>query len=297
MTASAPLDSRAVHDLTRHILNLPALPVITTKLLQSVDNPSVSSNHIAGLLASDQALSARILRLANSPYYGFAHEIRTVHLAVTLLGNDTIANLALSMSVVNRFSQRFEDDRFDHTRFWEHSMSVGVLAERLAKRLRSRSTGSAYTAGILHDIGKLIIHEYLHPAYRQIENLVMLGGLSSATAEKQVLGTDHADIGGYLCRNWNIPEEITAAVARHHLDDNTDAGEVATLIALANRSVNRCGHTWPPREVTARECDLSGFVPFCRARGIDPIDSDILQKLVEEEHKHTLEFLLLLQEG
>jgi putative nucleotidyltransferase with HDIG domain len=299
MSKTATMDTNAIQNLTRHILNLPALPAITTSLLQMVDNPAVSSHRIAGLLASDQSLSARILRLANSPFYGFAHEIKTVQLAVTLLGSDTIANLALSMSVMNRFTQKFEDDTFDHAVFWKHSILTANLSEKLAVKLHCKNPGSGYTAGMLHDIGKLVIHEYLNPAHRNIEALILEHGAAPYQAEREALSVDHAEIGGWLCRNWNLPDEIVAAVNGHHtpITEESDPCGLVSVVFYADRAASRFGQPWPQRTLSDAECDLSGLKQLCASRNVSPLDETMLKDLCAREIENIMDFLSLLQNG
>jgi putative nucleotidyltransferase with HDIG domain len=289
-------DSGTVETITRHVLSLPALPAITVNLLQMVDNPTVSSAQISNLLASDPSMTARVLRLANSPFYGFAHEIKTVQLAITLLGNDTIANLALGMSVMNRFEQKIDDD-FDFTCFWEHSLLVATIAEKVATRLRCPNPGSAFTAGILHDIGKLVIHEYLTPAFERIQDLRKTSPIRWADAERQVLDTDHAEIGSWLCRNWHLPDEIVAAVAGHHLlRSDTPPFDLATILNLCDQTVSRLGHEWQPplSGHQPEEYDIDAFLPFCNQHPNANLSEDALRSMVESQTEHVralLDFL------
>ena len=162
--------------ITQSIIGLPTLPTVITELISLIDNPKTNARKVAQLISTDQALTAKILKLANSAFYGFPREIATVDLAVVVLGFETVKNLGLSVSVLERFSGTDGGvDEFDRQKFWEHSIACGVSARLLAGKLRYRMPGEAFAAGILHDIGRLILSQYfLMSKYCRIT--IILGG-------------------------------------------------------------------------------------------------------------------------
>jgi len=155
---------RRIKKITQSIIGLPTLPAVITQMIGLIDNPKTSGRQVAQLIATDQALTAKILKLANSAFYGFPREIATVQHAVVILGFETVKSLGLSVSVLQRFAGPSDNAQFDRQLFWEHSIACGVSARLLAAKLRYRLPGEAFAAGILHlpfsRIGK---REYIDP--------------------------------------------------------------------------------------------------------------------------------------
>ncbi|MCD4829325.1 MAG: HDOD domain-containing protein [Candidatus Cloacimonetes bacterium] len=241
--------------ITRQIIQLPAVPVIVVQLLDLVDDPKTSSGTLAQLLSSDQALTAKTLRLANSSYYAFAQPIKTVQLAISLLGYQTVVGLALSLAFTRSFACERHEDEFDVMAFWEHSLSVAVAARGLARELNVEAAPALFTMGILHDIGKLIIHESMYEHYLAIDIRVRLRGEPSYRAERTVMGANHAEIGSWLCESWRLPAEIGCAVRYHH-EPSSGEGEAICIIHLADFICNRLGYTWPEAKHAESEFDL-----------------------------------------
>ena len=222
--------------VTQSIIGLPTLPAVVTQMISLIDNPKTSARNVAQLISADQALTAKILKLANSAFYGFPREIATVDLAVVVLGFETVKNLGLSVSVLERFSGGGDSTHFDRQKFWEHSIACGVAAKLLAEKLRYRVSGEAFAAGILHDIGKLILSQYFPADFKQIIELVEEQDLYIGKAEEQVLGVTHADVGAWLAQRWNLPDQLEDAIQYHHTPGRAPAGhgELPALIHLAD---------------------------------------------------------------
>jgi len=221
--------------ITRSIIGLPTLPTVITQMIGLIDDPKTSASEVSQLISTDQALTAKILKLANSAFYGFSREIATVNHAVVVLGFETVKSLGLSVSVLERFAAGGAQTSFDRQKFWEHSIACGVAARLLADRLRYRVQGEAFAAGILHDIGKLILSQYFTEEFEQILSLTRDEGLYIGRAEKLVLGVTHTQIGLWLAEKWNLPDKLVTAIAYHHKPGllKQDA-ELASLIHLAD---------------------------------------------------------------
>ena len=158
-------DPNRIKRITESIIGLPTLPTVVAKMIELVDNPRTSASSLARLIATDQALTARILKLANSAYYGFSREISTVNMAIVVLGFNTVKDMGLSLSVFDVFKTGKPNASFDLTRFWEHSIACGIAARMLARSYRSRYAGEAFVAGLLHDIGKVILNQYFQSEF------------------------------------------------------------------------------------------------------------------------------------
>lgn len=193
---------------------LPSLPTVVMELLQTMGKEDVDIDRLARGIGNDQALAARTLRVANSPFYGMQGKIDTIAEAITVLGFVNVRSLVTTAGIATAWPTG-DATGFDPRIFWRHSIGVASCAETLAPHARMRPE-TLFLAGLLHDIGRLVL-VVTHPAThaeimqrRAGEDCLMLD------AERAVLGFDHARIGGELCRHWRIPESITDAVERHH---------------------------------------------------------------------------------
>ncbi len=206
------LDEQRVESLRQKLRDhkaLPTLPGIVTKLTQMVSDPSVSADRIGRVIAKDQILAAKILRLVNSAFYGFPGRISTVSNAVVLLGFSVIRSLVLSASI-------FETMEKTLIGLWEHSLGCAAIANVIGRRVGLADPEEISTAGLLHDIGKVVIRENLGSDASILDLTVRGEGLSLYQAEQQVLGMDHTEVGNKLCRHWNLPDSLGEPIAYHH---------------------------------------------------------------------------------
>jgi len=187
---------------------LPTLPGIVTKLNSLADNEKSSIQEMARLVSSDQVLSARILRLANSPSYGF-YRVATISNAMILLGVDVVKSLILSSSI-------FEIMEKSALGLWEHSLGAGVAANIIAKRLSLPDCEEIATAALLHDIGKVIVRLKLQDEYDVLLAKTAESGSTLHELEREMLGTDHSEVGGWLGKNWFLPEKLVVPITFHH---------------------------------------------------------------------------------
>jgi putative nucleotidyltransferase with HDIG domain len=187
---------------------LPTLPSVINKLNTLSENERSSVQEMAKIVSSDQVLSARILRLANSPSYGF-YRVSTISNAMILLGVNVVKSLALSSSI-------FEIMEKNSLGLWEHSLGVGVAANLIARKLALPECEEIATAALLHDIGKIIIGLKCSEAETRIHEVIKDQEVYSQEAERQVLDTDHAEIGAWLSKSWFLPDKLSEPIAFHH---------------------------------------------------------------------------------
>ncbi|MFP4013669.1 MAG: HDOD domain-containing protein [Chitinispirillaceae bacterium] len=219
-----------IRKITQSVIGLPTLPTVVSKMLRMIDSPKTSASTLARLISTDQALTAKVLKLANSAYYGFPREISTVNMAIVVLGFNTVKDMGLWLSVFDVFkNSSVSAGSFDAVRFWEHSAACGVAARMLARNNRSRYSGEAFVAGLLHDMGKIILNQYFSSDFLDVLREAENSDLDSA--EKSVLGTGHGQIGSWLAEKWNLPAIIADTIENHHQPWNakTDASFVATV--------------------------------------------------------------------
>ena len=237
MTAAA-LPSDALAPLTREALAaridaLPALPTVASGLLRGFDDPDVDTAQLARQLAADQSLAARALRVANSPFYGLPGRVESIREAIMVLGLRAVRSLVFSAAVVRTLSATQTAAPFDARSFWRHGVAAAVAARHLAQHAGC-SVDTAFTAGLLHDVGKLVLavtcpqHYGAALAWQQQANCL------ANAAEQQVVGLTHADAGALLAERWGLPAAIGAAVAHHHHPGEAARQPLAAVVCAAN---------------------------------------------------------------
>ena len=212
------------------VVELRPLPAVAFRVLELADDGKFSAHELASLIASDQALTAKILRLANSPFYGFARRITTVRDAVVLLGFRTVRQSTLATCVIG-------DDRrstsLDYDAFWQFCVATGMLAEVLA-RTEGRHQDQAFTAGVLHQVGVLALDQFRADLLRIVIER-SASGTARAAAEREILGFTTTDLGGALAEHWGFPTELVRAIGGHTrpIDELAVDGGLAGIIARA----------------------------------------------------------------
>lgn len=236
--ASTSLHARAerLRKATESIATLPTLPAVFDGVLRMLDDPNTSTRQLSRALSRDQVLTARLLKTANSAYYGFPRKVATASLALVVLGLDATRDVVLATSVMETFRRSRADSRFDMARFWDHSLATAVVARELARRLRWESPGEAFTAGLLHDIGQVVLHEQHPDLFLETLRKARTENVDLALAELEILGATHPQVGGWLCRRWNLPASLCDAVEYHHTHDACQGPDraLAALVALAD---------------------------------------------------------------
>ncbi|HUT04774.1 MAG TPA: response regulator [bacterium] len=213
--------------------SLPCLPSIYTKLMQELRSPSPSINKIGQIISSDVSMTAKILQLVNSAFFGVSHHISGPTQAVNLLGLQTVRALVL---VVRVFSQFKGNKQIEHLveELWKHSIVVGSAAKSIASAENAARDilDDAFMAGLLHDVGKLVLATNLPDQYARAMKLAQEGDMSVVSAEREVFGAAHPDVGAYLLGLWGLPDPIVEAVAFHHRPSDSRAAQFATLTAV-----------------------------------------------------------------
>lgn len=230
-----------IRRIAQGILDLPTLPTVVAKIIQLVDNPRTNAATLARLISSDPALTARMLKMANSAYYGFPRRIGTINLAIVVLGFNTVRDLAVSASLAERINPD-HDGGGGMGDFWEHSVSTAVAARMLQRALPHRPVGEAFVAGLLHDIGRLVVARYLPQEFTRVQQALEKSESPVWAIEHELLGMSHAEIGGTLCRHWNLPEAICDAIHWHHLPmRQEEASPLTCILHVAEYMAHRSG--------------------------------------------------------
>lgn len=198
------------------INNLPTLPTIYTALCEAIQNPKVTTDDIAAIVASDQSTAFKVIKVANSSYYGFTTKIDTISNAIFYLGFNEIKNLVLAVSIMNMFSKSKAILKFKPVDFWSHSIAVGVSTRLLAETYGNINLENYFLAGVLHDIGKLVFFEYISDLYAEALNYAGENGCSILDAETKIIGINHQTIGALVADRWKLPNSIRAGIRSHH---------------------------------------------------------------------------------
>lgn len=217
----------------RRIDSLPALPTVVAHVNEIVESPTASASDINNAIRRDVALSARILKLVNSSFYGFPRKISSITHAVVILGLPTVRNVVLSAFVLDAFSGKGLP--FGHREFWIHSLGVGAAANALAKRRRLAETEDAFVAGLLHDVGKIVLHQYARADFNDALRIVAERDCLLYDAEREVMATSHAEIGSLLLDTWHLPSHLVESVALHHTPDvATQSPDLTAVVHVAD---------------------------------------------------------------
>ncbi len=201
--------------LVRQVRDLPALPETVMRVIRLADDPKSGTAAVAKALVSDQALAARVLKLANSAFYGSSRRIATVSDAVVILGMRTTRNLVMAASCEALLESEVAGYGLPRGALLRHSLACASAAQALAKRAKYRGLEEAFVAGLLHDIGKVVMNTYQREQFSEVLTKAS-GGVTYAEAEQAVFGFDHAEAGACLLERWNLPLSLVSAVQYHH---------------------------------------------------------------------------------
>lgn len=238
------MDRTLLRRMTEETTALPTLPPVASRLVEAVARMDAeTTEEVARILALDPGLTARTLRLANSDCYGFPRKVGSVELAVLVLGPGTIRDLVLTASVVQTLGP---SDRA-LTDLWNHAMACGVAARALGERVQYRLLGEAYAAGLLHDIGAVLLRQRNPERFEAALALARAQGTPLEEAERGLYGSDHSEVGGWLAERWGLPGEIVEAIACHHEPEKAvRSPELAALVHIADSLADRAGYAWAP---------------------------------------------------
>lgn len=224
----------ALRATIERITTLPTLPQIVTKIATMVESPQTSVADVGRVIAKDQVLSARVLKLVNSAFYGFPGRVSSVTHAMVLLGFNVVKGLVMSASVFDLFEQEGADG-LDRRRLWDHSIGTARIAGVLAQKVKLHEPEEAVVAGLLHDLGKIVLCAHLPEQFASIVELARRKNLLMSEAELEVLGVTHADVGRWLLERWKLPGKLVEPVALHHAPHLAREAPLTTAIVhLAN---------------------------------------------------------------
>jgi len=229
-------------------IDLPSVPAALARVIQITNKENATAEQVAGAVMLDQSLATKVLRIANSAYYGRMKRTETITEAVVTLGFASVRNLAASASVLDTLFPKQMFPGFSWQDMWVHSVTCALATEAIYGRIArgaARRSEAAFVAGLLHDVGKLIIARALPQKFTQIVDICREHGYDMAHAEKSVLSTDHAEIGGELTREWDFPTKLQAGIAYHHDPDGAEEHQdLARAVQAGNLLAKRIAKSY-----------------------------------------------------
>jgi putative nucleotidyltransferase with HDIG domain len=221
-----------LQDIARNAGDLPALPGTAMDAMKLTQDPDVSARELQAVIAKDQALTARILKIVNSAMYCFEREVSTLSHAIAILGMDVVRSIIVAASVQQVFHSSASGGRDLTTKlFWEHSWGTATAAKAIAGRIGYGVAEEAFTCGLLHDMGKMVMMRNQNRIYTEILKKVYCGESSFCQAEVRAFGFSHAHVGALLALKWRFPPQLVEGILYHH--DFTAAPEYRQLAAIA----------------------------------------------------------------
>ena len=282
---------KGFNKLLEKLNDIPTLPIVASKVTELINNPNSSAGDIAGILKKDQVLTAKVLKLNNSPYYGIPGEVTDVRRALAFLGFNTIAQLVLGLSVFNLFPAEGTEE-FPLLDFWRHALATAVCSEVIAKRIKYPKPEEIFTCGLLHDVGKIVMHQVARDMMLDIVRHAREKKISFIEAESALDAPSHAFLGEYIAAKWGLPQIIRSAIRYHHLDVRTAATilpgtkPAIYIVSLANSLVVNLaiGHS-------GNYSDGNPLPYMYEALGLKVTDLEALKTQTKEEMKKAGSFL------
>jgi putative nucleotidyltransferase with HDIG domain len=245
---------------------VPALPLVVPKILAILEDDDANASTIADAISHDPALTARILRLANSAYYGLSGQVSTLQKAIVLIGLRSVKSIALTIPLVGAIPARRLPGIFSQSELWIHSLAVAIAIQRLAHRCGFRRPESLFLAGVMHDIGKAVLGEYYSHSFQHALTAVQRREYPFLKdAERDIFGIDHGEVAALLLTHWRFPTSISSVIAHHHADEVPEEVDVKQIALLRTANclvqelgIGSAGNVIPP-EIAADDLENLGI--------------------------------------
>lgn len=227
-----------IDSILKSIDKIPAFPATIQKVIELLNDDDYSVNEVVSVIKYDQAVTANILKISNSAYFGARQKIRTILEAVVYLGQQQLIRAVQTAGISKFFRKGGQGYVAKSKDLWEHSVAVALMSQILSRKIHSREDSVLYTAALLHDVGKMILGEYVEGSLESIKGHVERHHCSFLDAEEAVIGINHAALGGRIAERWNFPAELRDAIAYHHRPDllKAHSNDKAWLVYLADQA-------------------------------------------------------------
>lgn len=274
--------------LVKQISSLPTLPSALLRVTDLLNNPRTSALKVARLILNDQGLTARVLRLVNSPFYGFPRRIATVTEAVMILGFSPLRNLLLAASAVDLLTAE-ESDHFSPMALWNHSVGTAVAAGLIARHTRLGDREEVFVAGLLHDVGKLVEFKFLREKFLEVVAVARAENIPVRVAEQRLLGFSHDQVGCLLADRWKLPVRLTESIACHHRPELAQTAKAeAAIVHVADVLCGALGLGSAGDDAVPPLHD-----EVCDQLGLSLADLEPLMEETEAQYEETLAILMV----
>lgn len=231
-----------VEEIVNIANHIPPFPKVAMQVMKMLEDPKVQPKDLAEVIQYDSAITANLLRTCNASYFGLPRKVSSLDEALVLLGQDALKDILIASS-----SARFykggagEGYQLEQGDLWKHSVAVAIMSKSISRHFQGVDPGTAFTAGLLHDIGKRFLSSFVASDFKKIMDRTYIDGLSFMAAEREILGMDHAELGALIMEKWDFSEEMILAVRFHHDPQALSKDPLTALVAMANTLVISMG--------------------------------------------------------
>lgn len=255
-------------EILEKVEELPTLPHVTHQVIKLTTDPKTTVSELADTITQDQVTTTKVLKMANSAYYGYARKIFSIREAIMVLGFNTVRNLVMAASMYNVMNRELNGYSLEKGELWRHSMTTALIARSLANKIDKSLADRAFIAGLVHDIGKIILDTYMKDRFSKVIEKVQTENVPFMDAEREVLGFDHAVVGAKVSVKWNLPDELTETIALHHIPGEAKINprlvcliHIADAVSLSlGAGLGGDGLLYPVDGSAIAQLDLSGTI-------------------------------------
>ena len=280
----------AILEKIENISSIPTLPTVIERLTRLLQNPKTSAEEVGKAITTDQALASKVLKLVNSAFYGFPGRISTITHAIVILGFSTVKNVVLTASIFDAFRNKGDgNSTFNLEDFWLHSIACGAASLSIAKQLGSNEKEECFIAGLIHDIGKIILCQYMPQEFNFAISQSRKNSQLFYETEKKLFDSTHEEVGGYLTERWNLPVDLQNAVKYHHNPSPSHEHYMVTAIV-------HCADILIRALDYGNGCD--DFLPMISDQvwknlGLESVDLEVLLENIHDEIEKASVFIQL----
>lgn len=274
----------------RSVEDLPPLPTVISKLLETLESENASPAAVSRIISSDQAISSKVLRVVNSAYYGLPRQVATVEQAIVILGFQQVRNLVLSMTVFSAVKGHGSGMNALHLAFWRHSFGANSAGAELSSKLNFSKPDKELCcmAALLHDIGQLYLWSNFTSHYKIVIEGVLQQKFSLSSGEKSMFSITSSEVGGLLSRNWKFPERLCNCIEKHQYITDPEEDQIRSVVHASNYFVNETGYSPLPGL-------QDEFIPSVKDwLNLSPSEIDLLKETISEKVRAAEEFFEIL---
>lgn len=232
-----------VEEIVNIANHIPPFPKVAMQVMKMLGDPHVLPKDLAEVIRYDAAITANLLKTCNASYFGLPRKVSSLDEALVLLGQDALKDIIIASSSARFYKGEAGGAGYqlEQGELWKHSVATAIMAKSIAPHFKGVDPGTAFTIGLLHDIGKRFLSSFVAGDFQKIMNRTYIDGLSFMAAEHEILGIDHAELGSMIMQKWEFPGEMIEAVRSHHDPEALSKAPLTALLAMANTLVISLG--------------------------------------------------------